>query len=261
MYMFVKVFVPAFAAALIGACAGPVAPGGEGASLQPRALAAQPAPGAGDRQETAAEPNKGDQEVVRKVALSFASLSDPESKSYKIGPRDVLEVTVFKAPELSKTVQVSEAGTINFPLIGELEAAGKSAREVEQEMTRRLGSKYLQNPQLSVLVKDYFSQRITMEGAVKKPGVYPIAGGLSLLQAMAQAGGFDESASQTVVLFRQVNGKRMAGRYDVSRIREGEDEDVQLQAGDVIIVPTSNLKEGMNAVMKLLPLAMLAPYL
>ncbi len=101
-------------------------------------------------------------------------------------------MTVFKAPELSKTVQVSETGTINFPLIGELDAAGKSAREIEQEMTKKLGSKYLQNPQISVFVKDYFSQRITMEGAIKKPGVYPIAGGLVVLQAMAQAGGFDE---------------------------------------------------------------------
>ena len=157
-----------------------------------------------------------------------------------------MEVTVFKAPELSKTVQVSEAGTINFPLIGELGAAGKTAREIEQEMTKRLGSKYLQNPQISVFVKEYFSQRITIEGAIKKPGVYPIAGGLSLLQAMAQAGGFEDTASHTVVLFRQVDGKRLGAKYDVSSIRDGSEEDPQLQAGDVIIVASSDLKEGMR---------------
>ena len=129
---------------------------------------------------------------------------------YKIGPRDVLEVTVFQAPELSKTFQVSEAGTINFPLIGEVDAAGRTAREIEQELRKKLGTKYLQNPQISVFVKDHFSQRITMEGAVKKPGVYPMAGGMSLLQAIAQAQGFEDTASHTVVFFRQVNGKRLA---------------------------------------------------
>ena len=102
-------------------------------------------------------------------------------------------MTVFQAPELSKTIQVSEAGTINFPLIGELDAAGKTAREIEQELSKKLGTKYLQNPQISVFVKDHFSQRITVEGAVKKPGVYPIAGGMSLLQAMAEAQGFEDT--------------------------------------------------------------------
>ena len=119
----------------------------------------------------------------------YAALSDPASKTYKVGPGDVLEVTVFKTPELSKNVQISEAGTINFPLIGELAVAGMTAREIEKELGQGLGAKYLQNPQISVFVKEYHSQRITIEGAVKKPGVYPIAGGLSLLQAVAQAGG------------------------------------------------------------------------
>ena len=259
MHLFARVFVPALTAALISACAGPTASDMAGANVRPRALTAQPS--AQDSQDAAPQPDKRDQEAVQKVALSLASVSDPESKTYKIGPRDVLEVTVFKAPELSKTVQVSEAGTINFPLIGELNVSGKSAREIEQEMTKRLGSKYLQNPQLSVFVKDYFSQRITIEGAIKKPGVYPIAGGLTLLQATAEAGGFDDSASFTVVLFRQVDGKRLAGRYDVSSIRDGTQGDVQLEAGDVIIVPTSDVKQGMNTVLRLIPLATLVPYL
>ena len=259
MHLFIRVFISALAAALISACAGPSASDMAGASVQPRALTPQPV--AQGSQEAAPQPDKRDQEAVRKVALSLASVSDPESKTYKIGPRDVLEVTVFKAPELSKTVQVSEAGTINFPLIGELNVAGKSARDIEQEMTKKLGSKYLQNPQLSVFVKDYFSQRITIEGAIKKPGVYPIAGGLTLLQATAQAGGFEETASSTVVLFRQVDGKRLAGRYDVSSIRDGNQDDPPLQSGDVIIVPSSDVKQGMNTVLRIIPLATLVPLL
>jgi polysaccharide export outer membrane protein len=198
---------------------------------------------------------------VRKVALTLSSVSDPNSKAYKIGPRDVLEVTVFKVPDLSKVVQVSEAGTISYPLIGEVQAGGRTAREVEQDLTKSLGAKYLQKPQISVFVKEYNSQRITMEGAVKKPGVYPIAGGMSLLQATAIAGGFDMNADETVLLIRQANGKRSAAKFDVSQIRVGKAEDPQLEAGDVIIAPTSDIKEGMNNILRVLPLATVVPLL
>lgn len=260
MLSLVKGLLPVFAAVLVSACAGSSANDAADSKVPPTSLTPQ---------SVAQPPNtntpylsaSGDQEAVRKVALSLASMSDPASKTYKIGPRDVLEVTVFKAPELSKTIQVSEAGTMNFPLLGELDAAGKSARELEQELTRKLGARYLENPQISVFVKDYFSQRVTIEGAAKKPGVYPIAGGLSLLQLVAQAQGFEDSASSEVVLFRQADGKRLAAKYNVSSIRDGSQEDPQLEAGDVIIVPTSDIKSSMNLVLKLLPLAMFAPYL
>lgn len=203
----------------------------------------------------------GAQEGVKKVAASLSAAADPANKAYKVGPLDVLDITVFKVPELSKTVQVSEAGTMNFPLIGEFRAAGKTAREIEQEMAKALGGKYLQNPQITVFVKEHNSQRVTVEGAVKKPGVYPIAGNLSLLQVVALSGGLEDTSDHTAVLFRQVNGKRMAGRYDISRIRDGADADPQLEAGDVIIAPTSNFKEGLNVVLRLVPLATLAPLL
>jgi polysaccharide export outer membrane protein len=199
--------------------------------------------------------------AVRKVALTATSMSDPNSKAYKVGPLDVLEVTVFKVPELSKSVQVSETGTISFPLVGEVAAGGKTAREIEQTLTKLLGSKYLQNPQVTVFVKEYNSQRVTIEGAIKKPGVIPMAGGLSLLQAVAQAQGLETTAETTVVVFRVTNGRRAAAKYDVSSIREGKADDPQLQAGDVIIVPTSDVKEGINTVVKLLPLATLIPLL
>jgi polysaccharide export outer membrane protein len=260
MAISIRGFFALLAAVSMSACSAPSLSDSSGSRLPPSPLAPQPSVQQ-PKEAVAEQPESArDQDALRKV-VSLASMSDPGSKTYKIGPRDTLEVTVFKSPELSKTVQVSETGTINFPLIGELYAAGKTAREVEQEMTKKLGAKYLQNPQISVLVKDYFSQRITMEGAVKKPGVYPIAGGLSLLQALAQAGGFEDTASHTVVLFRQVNGQRLAARYDVSSIRDGSAEDPQLEAGDVIIVSTSELKEGMNMILKLVPLATLAPYL
>ena len=202
-----------------------------------------------------------EQEAVRKVALSVTAVSDPGSKAYKIGPLDVLEVTVFKVPELSRSVQVSEAGTINFPLIGEIQAGGKPAREIERELTKALGVKYLQNPQVTVFVKEYNSQRVTVEGAVKKPGVLPMAGGMSLLQAIAQSQGLEATAETNAVLFRTANGKRSVAKYDITAIRQGNADDPQLQAGDVIIVPTSDVKEGVNTVVKFLPLAMMIPLL
>jgi polysaccharide export outer membrane protein len=201
------------------------------------------------------------QAALNKVALTLSSASDPNNKAYKIGPRDLLEVTVFKVPDLSKIVQVSEAGTINYPLVGELETGGKTAREVEQNLTRLLGAKYLQNPQISVLIKEYNSQRITVEGAVKKPGVYPITGGMSLLQALAFAGGFEGNAEETILLIRQKNGKSFSGKFDVSQIHHGKMADVPLEAGDVIIAPTSDIKQGMEVIYKLTPLAAMAPIL
>jgi len=212
------------------------------------------------RKDADAQPRDQDS-AVRKVALNLSSVSDPHSKAYKIGPRDVLEVTVFKVPDLSKVVQVSEAGTISYPLVGEVQAGGRTAREIEQDLTKLLGAKYLQNPQISVFVREYNSQRITLEGAFKKTGVYPITGGMTLLQATAQAGGFEQTADETVVLFRQVNGKRMVAKYDVGKIREFKAEDPELEAGDVIIAPTSDVKEGLNYVLRLAPLASLVPLL
>ena len=256
----VKIILPAVAAALVSACVTTTVSETAAERLPSKALSPQPA--FQEAKEINREPDSAHgQDALREAALTLTSISDPASKSYKVGPHDVLDVTVFRAPELSKTVQVSEAGTINYPLIGEIDAAGKTAREIEQELRKKFGAKYLQNPQISVFVKDHFSQRVTLEGALKKPGVYPIAGGMSLLQAIAQAQGFEESASHSVLLFRQVNGRRLAAKYDVSDIRNGSAEDPQLQAGDVIVVPASELKEGMNLLIKLAPIATLAPYL
>ena len=197
---------------------------------------------------------------MRKVA-QFTSVADPGSKAYKIGPRDVLEISVFKVPDLSKTVQVSEAGTISYPLAGEIVAGNKTAREVELDLTRILGAKYLQNPAITVFVKENNSQRVTIEGNVVKPGVIPMAGGMTLLQALAQAGGLGPTAEKTAVVFRMVDGKRLPAKFDISDIRGGGAEDPQLQSGDVIIVPTSQMKESVEYVVKFLPLAGFAPLL
>jgi polysaccharide biosynthesis/export protein len=204
---------------------------------------------------TAASAPGVDPEPARRAAAEMLALSTPGNKGYKVGPLDVLDITVFKVPDLSKTLQVSEAGTINYPLVGEVQAAGRTAREIEQNLTRTLGSRYLQNPQVTVFVKEYNSQRVTVEGAVKKPGVYPIQGGMSLLQAVAIAQGLEQTSDDTVIVFREVNGQRAAARFDVSAIRTGGMRDPQLQSGDVVVAGTSAFKEGFNTLIKLAPIA------
>lgn len=189
------------------------------------------------------------------AAAALTAVAQPGNAAYKIGPFDMLDISVFKVPELSKIVQVSDAGTINLPLVGEMVAGGRTAREVEVELTKALGSKYLQKPQVTVLVKEYNSQRVTMEGAVKKPGVFPIQGRLSLLQAIATAEGLAENSDSTVVIFREQGGKRTAARFDISEVRSGAANDPPLQAGDVVVAGSSQIKETFTNIMKALPIA------
>lgn len=193
--------------------------------------------------------------AVAGMAAAFSADSSSGSSTYKIGAFDVVEVTVFQVPELSKTMQVSEAGSISYPLIGEVFVAGKSAREVEQSLTASLGAKYLRDPQVSVFVREYNSQRVTIQGSVGRAGIYPIQGQLSLLQLMALAGGLDTSSDDTVVIFRTVDGRRSAARFNIQQIQSGAAPDPQLQPGDIVVAGKSSFKEGFNNVLKALPLA------
>jgi len=193
--------------------------------------------------------------LTLKAAEKLSSVGNPSTTAYKIGPLDVLEISVFKVSDLSKVVQVSDAGTVNMPLIGEIVAGGRTARSVEKELTKKWGAKYLRNPQVTVFVKEYNSQRVTIEGAVKKPGVFPIRGRMTLLQAIATAQGLNDNSDSTVIVFRQKQGKRAAARFDVAQIRNGKADDPKLQAGDVIVAGKSAMKETFNNFIKALPVA------
>lgn len=187
-------------------------------------------------------------------AAAFTAAATPGNTAYKIGPQDVLDIAVFKVPDLSRSVQVSDAGTVNLPLVGEVPAGGKTARELEQDLTQKLGAKYLQSPQVNVYIKEYNSRRVTVDGAVTKPGVYPINGKTSLVQLIASAGGTTEASDNSdVVVFRQISGKKSAARFSLTDIRAGEAKDPELQEGDVVVVNTSALKAAFQNVLKALP--------
>jgi polysaccharide biosynthesis/export protein len=213
--------------------------------------------GAGEQQPDASLASTVEKQLRPAAAAepdaTFKSMTTSKGSVYRIGAQDVLDVSVFKVPELSKSVQVADVGTINLPLVGEVPVAGKTAQEVEHDLTSRLGDKYLQNPQVTVYVKEHNSQSMTVEGAVKKPGVYPITGRSSLLQSLAVAGGLEPNSDSTVVVFRYADGNRTAARFEIDNIRSGQAEDPVLQGGDVVVVGTSAIKETFNNVLKVLP--------
>ena len=140
---------------------------------------------------------------------------------YRIGAQDLLEISIFGVQELNKEVRVNSNGQISLPLIGGVMAGGKTIPEFEAELAKKYSEGFLQNPQVSVFVKEFTSQRITLEGAVVKPGIYPITGRTSLLQAIALAGGVDDKLADLggIVLMRQVDGKRKAAVYDLREVR------------------------------------------
>ncbi|MDI1253534.1 polysaccharide biosynthesis/export family protein [Thermomonas sp.] len=175
---------------------------------------------------------------------------------YRVGALDLLAITVFGVDELTKEVRVNSKGQISLPLIGTMVAGGMTVPALESELAKRYAQGYLQHPQVTVFVKDFASQRITMDGAIKKPGIIALTGKTSLLQAIAMAGGVDEKLADLggIVLMRQVDGKRMAARFDLRAIRRGTVTDPQLYGDDVIIVEQSGSKTAMHRFLESLPL-------
>lgn len=174
------------------------------------------------------------------VALPGANKAQPTSISpdYKITPNDLLEVEVFGVSELKRTVRVNTTGQISLPLIGMIQVAGLTPADAEALIALQYGSKYLQDPQVSIFIKEFTTQRITLDGALAKPGIYPLTGQITLLRALALAGGGAQLADmEQVMLFRLTpEGQSLVEKHDVLKIRKGEAPDPLLQADDVVVV-------------------------
>lgn len=173
---------------------------------------------------------------------------------YRIGAQDLLEISVFGVDDLTRTVRVNSNGQISLPLVGAVTAGGRTTPELEQDIAAKLANGFLQNPQVTVFVKEYTSQRITLEGAVKKPGIYPLTGKTTLLQGIAMAEGLDQLADLGgIVIFRQVNGKRMGAVYDLRQVRKGVIDDPQLYGDDIIVVDQSGSKTALRRFIESVP--------
>ena len=164
---------------------------------------------------------------------------DPVAKAddYRIGVHDLLEITVFQAEELSRKVRVNTRGQLSMPLIGAVQAAGLTARELEEQLQALYGKDFLQDPHVSVFIEEFTSQRVTLEGWVKKPGIYPIKGRTTLMQAIALGEGIDELAdTDDVVLFRDQAGQTVAYRLSLDEIRDGRVRDPVVVGDDRVFV-------------------------
>lgn len=203
------------------------------------------------------------QDATRAVPIA-ASLPPPDTTNtagayegtteYRLGSNDLVEVSVFGVEDLNKDVRINSNGQISLPLIGSVPAGGKTVPELEDELTRRYGSKYLQDPQVTVFVKEYASQRITFEGAIRQPGIYPLTGKTSLLQGIATAKGLDPLADLGgVVLFRQIDGRKMAAVYDIRDLRSGAVEDPLLYGEDIVVVEQSGSKTALRRFIESVP--------
>jgi polysaccharide export outer membrane protein len=195
--------------------------------------------------------------VVDQSALPAPTRVDlvGQSRAYLVGPFDKLTIDVFGIKDLSdREVQVDASGRASFPLVGSFEAAGKTPHEIEQELAQRLQD-YVRNPQVTVNLKETLSQVITVDGQVTKPGLYPVVGNMSLMQAVATAGGAGEFAKlEDVVVLRNANGKRYAALYNLGAIRRGYYDDPQMYAGDVVIVGESRARRIFRDIITAAPL-------
>ena len=174
---------------------------------------------------------------------------------YRIGAQDLLAISVFGVQELSKEVRVNSNGQISLPLIGGVMAGGRTIPELEDDLAKKYSSGYLQNPQVSVFVKEFTSQRITLEGAFKQPGIFPITGRTTLLQGIAMGGGVDDQVADLagIVVMRNVGGKRMAAVYDLRQIRRGTVENPELYGDDIIVVEQSGSKTMFRRIIESIP--------
>lgn len=182
------------------------------------------------------------------VLAGLAGCSDPPPSQYPtqqvyvedttLGVGDVFEVRVFRQDDMTGTYSVSSEGTISFPLVGVVGVAGKTPAEVERELRDRLADGYLQDPQVSVLVKEYKSKKISVFGQVREPGTLTYTEGMTVVEAVAQAGGFTDMARKNAVtVTRAVGQEKTKFTVPVEDIGEGQADNFYLRPGDVVFVP------------------------
>ena len=202
-------------------------------------LAASPTkPGTEERTEKPGQVNK-DGVVPAQIS---EKLSNAVSGEFVIGAEDVLDISVWRNPDLSKTVQVRPDGKISMPIIRDITAVGRTPSQLAEEMTTKL-KEYIQNPVVAVSVKEVFSSAIFLLGEVMRPGKYPLKNKTTLLQGITIAGGFTPIAARNqIVIFRFTEAapgiKRLTASYDEIVLRGGLSDNFELKPGDTIVIPS-----------------------
>lgn len=174
---------------------------------------------------------------------------------YLLRPTDKISVSVFREPDLSvETVRIGVEGNVSLPMLGSIPAAGLTAKQFEQDLTRRLAALGLKSPMVSVNITDFASHLVTVEGAVEKPGVYSFQPGARLSSAIALASGPKRSAkSDQVAVFRESPQGVMIAKFDYAAVRQGTMLDPVLQPGDRVVIGTDGLSVFWEDLLKALP--------
>jgi polysaccharide biosynthesis/export protein len=171
-----------------------------------------------------------------------------------IGPLDEISIAVFQVPDLTGKFTVDADGTILYPLLGSIGAAGRTPSALADDIAERLGRGYLQRPDVQVAITQAAEQTITIEGAVREPGVVPIRGGTTLVQAIALGRGTSETANPSrVVVFRTIDGQRMAAAFDLKAIRRAKAPDPAIYGNDIIVVDGSRSRSLFKDAISVLP--------
>lgn len=160
-------------------------------------------------------------------------------EAHALGPGDVVEIKVFREQDLAGVYRVGPEGHLDFPLIGHVQIRGKKPQEVAEEIRRRLADGYLVDPQVTVFLREMNSQKIHVLGQVNKAGTFPFDVGMSVIQAITNAGGFTKLAATNKVTLTRIDtdGQKKTFRVPVGDIGSGQAANIQLRPGDIIYVP------------------------
>ena len=179
------------------------------------------------------------QKPAKTVAAGVAAKPATDDPNYVIGAQDVLDISVWKEPEVSRVVPVRPDGKISLPLLNDVQAAGLTPSQLAAQLTDSL-KKFVSNPQVTVIVTTINSQRIYLMGEVARAGAYPLLPGMTVLQALSSGGGFTQFANtKKIYLLRQENGKQVKLPFNYKEVIGGKnpEQNILLKAGDTIVVP------------------------
>ena len=162
-----------------------------------------------------------------------------DPSTYRVGAEDVLEISVWREDALKKEALVRPDGGISYPLIGEVQVAGRTVLEIQEEIAKRL-EKFIPDPAVSVAILKIGSQRIYVIGKVNKPGDFPVGRYVDVLQALSMAGGLTPFAdANDIRVMRREGERQVVLPFEYSRVVRGQklEQNIQLRAGDVVVVP------------------------
>lgn len=201
------------------------------------------------------EPNIGPSVIEPRADFGQSDFSFARATTYNLRPSDRISINVFREPDLSlETVRIGVEGNVSMPMLGSIPAAGMTAKELEQDITRRLAALGLKSPIVSVNIADYASHLVTVEGAVEKPGVYSFQPGARLSAALALASGPKRNAKQDqVAVFRESSTGIMIAKFDYQQVKQGTMLDPVLQPGDRIVMGTDGLSTFWGDLLQTLP--------